>query len=105
MSCAGSESATTVHSSLFWNPDTLELSGCLSASTSDIPGFQDACANSEMPPDFVNPRPPNPDFHLQPTSACKDKVPCDPQVQTDIDGDERPQPVGGLCDVGADEVR
>ena len=105
MSCAGSESATTVHSSLFWNPGAQELSACLSDSTSDIPGLQDSCGDGGTPPDFVNPQPPNPDFHLQPTSACKDKVPCDPQVQTDIDGDERPQPVGGLCDVGADEVR
>ena len=105
MSCAGSESATTVHSSLFWNPGAQELSACLSDSTSDIPGLQDSCGDGGTPPDFVNPQPPNPDFHLQPTSACKNKVACDPQVQTDIDGDERPQPVGGLCDVGADEVR
>jgi hypothetical protein len=56
------------------------------------------CGASALP-DFTE------NHHLLPTSPCKDKVPCDPRVQTDIDGDERPQPAGGLCDVGADEAR
>ncbi|MGI5863142.1 MAG: right-handed parallel beta-helix repeat-containing protein [Myxococcales bacterium] len=45
------------------------------------------------------------DYHLEPTSPCRDTVPCDAQVPTDFDGDERPQPPGSLCDVGADEIR
>jgi hypothetical protein len=55
---------------------------------------------------FEDPSPTNPNFHLtemSPVGVVREMIDCTDVI--DVDGDQRPQPVGRKCDYGADEWR
>ena len=112
MDCQGGFGATEVVRSLFWNGGATgaELMNGCTRSNSDIPDSdvadaQDVCGDGDtMAPPFVSVMPPI-DYHLMtPGTYCRGAISCDPMVTDDFDGDDRPIPVGGMCEPGADEA-
>jgi len=59
--------------------------------------------NINADPMFVDPAQGN--FHLMASSPAKDAADPSASLGNDFDGDPRPLPQGGRCDMGADEIR
>ncbi len=104
ITCAGTQGATTLFSSLFWNPGATENTGCVADASSDVPNSgANACANGDVTePGFKTPTGVGADYRLTTTSACINGGTCVPEVTYDFEGEDRP--LRGACDVGADEV-
>jgi parallel beta helix pectate lyase-like protein len=107
MDCGGSQGATTVETSLFYDGATsAEINEALCGAPlfSDIPDpdlgdSQDASNNDATQPAFKDTTPPPPfDYHLMP-SFCVGGTGTTCTVTEDVDGDLRPSP----CTPGADE--
>jgi hypothetical protein len=83
---------------------TAQVSGNCTWAYSDIgPVATAGTGNINSDPMFKAPA--SGDFHLETNSPAIDKADPKAGVNVDLDGDVRPQPVGGRRDMGADEVR
>jgi hypothetical protein len=99
---------TTGHSNIVFktfaedSKPNISLSNC-SLLYSNIENGTGGTGNIDLDPGFISPiAGPSGDYHLQESSPCKDAGDPDATLETDIDGDERPQ--AGRRDMGADEV-
>jgi hypothetical protein len=75
----------------------------------DDPTIPSGTGNVTANPDFVSTTPGSSDYHLTSkttnnTACCVDRIPSPDPVDHDYDGRARPQPMGGMFDVGAHEV-
>jgi hypothetical protein len=82
---------TATHTLFYGNED--DTGGSIITSTNEIVGSN---------PLFVNPA--GWDYHVLADSPAIDAAAPVPWLTTDIDGDARPLPAGGDCDIGADEA-
>jgi hypothetical protein len=102
------ENSIVVHNSLMGNSQ-LSAASTFMASYMDVDDASAPAGNTNRTtePTFVNPTTgPNYDYHLTDKAdngCCVDQVPTSP-VDHDYDGRSRPQPVGGMFDIGAHEV-
>ncbi len=69
---------------------------------SDVDGIAQSNGNFDAEPQFKDLL--GGDFHLEPTSPCRDKADPAATLDIDYDGQARPEPVDGRSDVGADEI-
>jgi len=93
---------TTIRNSIIWQNGTMDTGG---SGTCSLVG---SSVNPTPAPDFVNATGPAFDFHLAGRTTannmcCVDKIATSTDDH-DFDGRARPQPPGGLFDVGAHEV-
>lgn len=93
-----------VTNSILWqnSPDEIFASGGNPVlNYCDIEGDYAGTGNFSTDPMFVNPG--NGNFHLQPGSPCIDTGTNSGAPGDDIDGQAKPNPSTGVCDIGADE--
>jgi hypothetical protein len=94
--------ATDLRDSIIWNNNGGNTGGLGTCNVTNV------VTMPAMAPDFVDTSVVTPDFHLAGRTAaneacCIDKVATSP-VSVDYDGRARPQPTGGLIDIGAHEL-
>lgn len=94
--------ATTVLRQQIQRFESLFGPGMLSVRYSDVQGISSTPTAFDLHPQFLDPA--HGDYHIAPSSPCRDAGLTDPELllQTDLDGEPRVQ--GPAVDVGADEV-
>ena len=100
-------STLKVLNSILWNntPDQIAGTGAVTVNNSDIkgviPGGWSGTGNITSEPRFVSTA--ESDFHLISASPCIDRGTPEGAPGYDIERKARPQPAGGICDMGAYE--
>jgi hypothetical protein len=95
------ESGTDLQNNVVYgNVGSPQVSSSCTWSFSNVEGGVPGTANIDLLPQFVAPESGN--YHLQPTSPCREMA--DPTAPVDVDYDGDPRPSGGRSDIGADEV-